>query len=193
MNKKLVVCSKYHMINFYDNYIWLCPICNKNFSTTNNNFNEDITKKLLENRINNQCRQNISLKNNILEISCEKNKNNLTNDQIIKTPEKLNKIEYRKQIFSCSKRISAGNKLELSNYKCIDNTQIIHTNNKSSENIFITLQESQKKINQIFNYKNEQNNPISNSKNDKFIKHSILTQLSSVKKHTNIKYPNDKT
>ena len=178
MNKKIVVCSKCHMINFYDNYIWLCPFCNKNFSSTNNNINEDITKKLLENRINNQCRRNISSKNNVFEISCEKNKNNLTNDEIIKTPEKLKKIEYRKQIFSCRKRISSGNKLELSNDKYIDNTKIIYTNNKSSENVFITLQESQKEISQIFNYKNEQNNPISNSKNDKYIKHKIITSLS---------------
>ena len=176
-DKKIVVCSKCHMITFYDNHIWLCPICNNKFTVKNNNTDENSSKKILENRITNRHKRNVSSKYNIFEISCGKNRNNSTNDQIIKTPEKKG-IKFRKQIFSCRKRITADNKLELSNDKILDNTQIICTNNKTSESAFITLQGSQEKNNKIFNYKNEQNNPISDLKNDKFAKHKILISLS---------------
>ena len=30
-NKKIVVCSKCHMLNFYFNHFWLCPICKKRY------------------------------------------------------------------------------------------------------------------------------------------------------------------
>jgi len=49
-NKKIVVCSKCHMLNYYYNHYWLCPICktryklkdyknNNEYSNTSNNNN----------------------------------------------------------------------------------------------------------------------------------------------------------
>ena len=176
-DKKIVVCSKCHMYSSYDSYTWFCPICNQKFIIPNKIINEDITKKIFENRISNRYRRNVSSINNVFEISCDKNKNNLSNDLIIRTPEKSD-TGLRKQIFSCRKRTSAGTKLELTNDKSIDNTQEIRISNKSSENVFITIQENQKVINKIFNYKNEQKNPVSSSKNEKFMNNKILISLS---------------
>ena len=42
-NKKIVVCSKCHMLNYYYNHYWLCPICKKRYKLKefiNNNNNE---------------------------------------------------------------------------------------------------------------------------------------------------------
>ena len=33
-NKKIVVCSKCHMLNYYYNHYWLCPICKKRYKLT---------------------------------------------------------------------------------------------------------------------------------------------------------------
>ena len=33
-NKKIVVCSKCHMLNYYYNHFWLCPICKKRYKLT---------------------------------------------------------------------------------------------------------------------------------------------------------------
>ena len=35
-NKKIVVCSKCHMLNYYYNHYWLCPICKKRYKLTEN-------------------------------------------------------------------------------------------------------------------------------------------------------------
>ena len=33
-NKNIIVCSKCHAVNFYDKFIWTCPLCKKRFRTT---------------------------------------------------------------------------------------------------------------------------------------------------------------
>ena len=46
-NKKIVVCSKCHMLNYYFNHYWMCPICKKKFRLNdyiNNNDNKNIDK-----------------------------------------------------------------------------------------------------------------------------------------------------
>ena len=40
-NKKIVICLKCNMVDFYDNHFWLCPICKKKFCLYNNNFNNN--------------------------------------------------------------------------------------------------------------------------------------------------------
>ena len=35
-NKKIVVCLKCNMINFYDNHFWMCPLCKNKFKLNNN-------------------------------------------------------------------------------------------------------------------------------------------------------------
>ena len=68
-NKKIVVCSKCHMLNYYYNHFWLCPICkkryklndynnsnNKNneYSNTSNNTNSGDTIESINNNNNNK-------------------------------------------------------------------------------------------------------------------------------------------
>ena len=40
-NKKIVVCSKCHMLNYYYNHFWLCPICKKRYKLTEYRNNHD--------------------------------------------------------------------------------------------------------------------------------------------------------
>ena len=56
--KKIVVCSKCHMLNYYSNHYWCCPICKKRFKVEHNN--EDVNnikhrsiKEFNNKRINN--------------------------------------------------------------------------------------------------------------------------------------------
>ena len=49
-NKKIVVCSKCHMLNYYYNHYWLCPICKKRYKLSNeysntSNNNNSISEK----------------------------------------------------------------------------------------------------------------------------------------------------
>jgi len=39
--KKIVVCSKCHMLNYYYNHFWLCPICKKRYKLTDYKNNKD--------------------------------------------------------------------------------------------------------------------------------------------------------
>ena len=43
-NQKIVVCLKCKMINFYNNHLWMCPLCKKKFNLYNNYENIDIQK-----------------------------------------------------------------------------------------------------------------------------------------------------
>ena len=40
-NKKIVVCSKCHMLNYYYNHYWLCPICKKRYKLTEHRSNKE--------------------------------------------------------------------------------------------------------------------------------------------------------
>ena len=56
--KKIVVCSKCHMLNFYFNHYWCCPICKKRFKLErnedfNNNIKHRSIKEFNRKRINN--------------------------------------------------------------------------------------------------------------------------------------------
>ena len=42
-NKKIVVCSKCHMLNYYYNHYWLCPICKKRYKLTDYKKNNEYT------------------------------------------------------------------------------------------------------------------------------------------------------
>ena len=44
-NNKIIVCSKCHAMNFYDKFIWTCPLCNKQFKSYKSAFNTILKKK----------------------------------------------------------------------------------------------------------------------------------------------------
>jgi hypothetical protein len=35
-NQKIVVCLKCSMLNFYNNHLWMCPLCKNKFKLVNN-------------------------------------------------------------------------------------------------------------------------------------------------------------
>ena len=53
-NKEVVVCSKCHGMNFYSQYSWLCPFCNKKIKNKNclgeNEYTENFNKKNKDNK-----------------------------------------------------------------------------------------------------------------------------------------------
>ena len=68
-NKKIVVCSKCHMLNYYYNHYWLCPICKKryklndykksnDYSNTSNNTNSISDKNNSHSNINSDTIEN---------------------------------------------------------------------------------------------------------------------------------------
>ena len=114
-DKKIVVCSKCHMINLYENQYWLCPICKVRFQVHNKNNisifdcpkDNEKSRQIYQNRetINNKeyyqkRRKNnlsIELKNTIFNM-CEKEKEKNEKDE---EKERISVIESKKKkIFS---------------------------------------------------------------------------------------------
>ncbi len=75
-NKKIVVCSKCHMLNYYENQYWLCPICKVRFhiEIKNNISNFDSPKNVPQSQQIYQDRETID-KNEIYQ---KRRKNNLS-------------------------------------------------------------------------------------------------------------------
>ena len=51
-NKKIVVCLKCNMLNFYDNHFWMCPICKNKYSLNNNNYENNLNLINKEDKLN---------------------------------------------------------------------------------------------------------------------------------------------
>ena len=148
-NKKIVVCSKCHMLNYYENQYWFCPICKIRFHfqiKDNNvscfdspkNIHLDVTqnKKIFEDK------ETIGKK----EVYHKKRKNNLS-------------IELKKHIFNlCEKEQDKNeNKNEADIEK--DRSSIIDLKKR---NVF-SVRHKQKKINFNNNYSNNCLNSNENS------------------------------
>jgi hypothetical protein len=78
-NKKIVVCSKCHMLNYYENQYWLCPLCKVRFHIQVKNKNNNISyfsssKNDTQNQQNYQDRETIDKK----EIYQKRRKNNIS-------------------------------------------------------------------------------------------------------------------
>ena len=97
-NKKIVVCSKCHMLNYYENQFWLCPVCKVRFHLKigNNNLNE----------INNERYQNMETISNNKEQKniYQKRRNNLNTS-----------IDLKKNIFDkCMQKDEEDNEMDKS-------------------------------------------------------------------------------
>ena len=88
-NNKIIVCSKCHAMNFYDKFIWTCPLCNKQFKSYKSAFNTIFKKKeyIVINNTSNSLspRRNLKFKEDFMSpINFEKSvttylsKNNIT-------------------------------------------------------------------------------------------------------------------
>ena len=134
-NKKIVVCSKCHMLNYYENQYWLCPICKIrfHFQIKNNNLScFDSPKNInIDNFKNNKIfedRETIDKK----EICQKRRKNNFS-------------IELKKTIFNLCEKEQEKNenqieteKIERSSIIDLKRKKIFSTRNKQYRKSFYT-------------------------------------------------------
>ena len=83
--KEIIVCSKCHAINFFDKFIWICPLCHKRFR---NNKSSSWEKFIKKEENNNNILFNSMRKTE--QISC--NYNNILNNQILRSSSGGNRI-----------------------------------------------------------------------------------------------------
>ena len=131
-NKKIVVCSKCHMLNNYESQFWLCPICKVRFQIQikNNISILDSSKLEGQNQQIYQDKETIGKR----EIYKKRKKNNLS-------------IELKKTIFNLCEKEKEKNEIEKDNIR----SSIIDTKNKK---IFSTRNRPKKINNYNNNYYN---------------------------------------
>ena len=176
--KKIVVCSKCHMLNFYENQYWLCPICKVRFHIQiKNNISlfDSISNKLKNQQIY-QDRETINKR----EIYQKKRKNNLSielkqNFEKKESEKEIGKsfiIESkRKKIFSTRNKFKKNNVFNNNLVNINDLSHIIFSNYKIKDNNrkemdlrFKTIQDNKENCNEketkvnMTNYKNNENN-----------------------------------
>ena len=112
-NKSIVVCAKCHAVNYYEKFVWICPICNIKFYYNGKKYKKDITNikstktfyslekyKNLNNNINEINKAQRNLSSNIrLYIHKFNDKNKMT----LENNDYNNKI-YNKNTFDNSKK-----------------------------------------------------------------------------------------
>ena len=129
-NKKIVVCLKCNMLNYYDNHFWMCPICKNKFNTNNNyeyNFKENINyeKKNFYKTEKYSQKYKTYIKNN----NEFKNPKNIFNKKYINNEEPKNNINnYDEENLPIKKYKSGNNNLSSSNY--FNNSNDENINNK---------------------------------------------------------------
>ena len=189
--KKIVVCSKCHMLNFYEYHFWLCPICHERFRINSNGIKE---KKVIRKRDTNETKDsshNYSQNNNnnsYKENSFE-NKNNhklFYNKQIHKSEKKLMNYNYTNQNEEVFENIKNNNNINY-NHPKRENSQNFRSkkfeDDSNSENEKKDILKSTNYLRKEV-YENDSNN--SSNQNDKRIQsnlyHNIIKSATPVKK-----------
>ena len=85
-NKKIVVCSKCHMLNYYFNHYWLCPICKKRYKLSREYLNTSNNNNIISDK-NNNSHSNINID------TIENNNNKIKQKSINQFPKKKEIIE----------------------------------------------------------------------------------------------------
>ena len=213
-NKKIIVCSKCHMLNYYENQFWLCPVCKIRFhiQIKNHNFkNEELSnekyqnmetinnikeeKKELYKKRKNNLNLSIEIKQNIFDICRNNEDNNLDKSAIIDINSR------KKKIFSVRNKQKKMNFCN-SYYRYNDND--ISDNNEHSHIIYSNFKRNENKRNKeikdsklmMTNYKESNNeskdnkiiNNLFNRSNNKLI-NEISRNISSNIKNIKLAYP----
>ena len=79
-NKKIVVCSKCHMLNYYYNHFWLCPICKKRYKLNDYKKNNEYSNT--SNTTNSISEKNNNSHSNINADTIESNNNKIKQKSI---------------------------------------------------------------------------------------------------------------
>ena len=198
-NKEVIVCNKCHGMNFYSQYSWFCPFCNKklkrkNFVSSNkgnanfynkNNLTYDKNVFSFDNEKSNKNIQSNN-KNNINIY----NKNNFFRNSFVPTINKLkqeikqyNSLENKEKKFDLS---NEKNCASCSNRNSVFSIKNLYLKNDSKEKY------DKKENNQSFNEKNKNNNSLEKTlkrkstlfeilrkRNDKTLPSSSLDQKDS--------------
>ena len=187
--KKIVVCSKCHMLNFYEYHFWLCPICHERFRINSNGIKE---KKVIRKRDTNETKDS----------SHNYSQNNNTNSYKENSFENKNnhKLRYNKQIHNSEKKLMNYNYTNQNEEKFVS-----FKNNNNINNNFLKRESSQnfrsKKFEDESNSENENsenlkstnylrkvyeddsdNSSKNNKKNQSNLYHNIIKSASPVKK-----------
>ena len=164
--KKIVVCSKCHMLNFYDCHSWMCPLCKERFRLRDNKKKNTVKKKqigsLVNKLINKKEKNKIRSESKNNDTSAENRENKRKNSQIIRYDKE--NIEFYDD--------EEGNKKN-NNIKYIKNSNFKDALRKNSledyrnkkENSSCKVLKHKKNINNDFSIKNEEDN--NNNKNKK--------------------------
>ena len=197
--KKIVVCSKCHMLNFYEYHFWLCPICHERFRINSNGIKE---KKVIRKRDTNETKDsshNYSQNNNnnsYKENSFENKSNHkLFYKQIHKSEKKLMNYNYTNQNEEIFEKIKNNNNINY-NHPKRENSQNFRSkkfeddsNSESEKNNILKSTNYLRKV-----YENDSNN--SSNQNDKKIQsnlyHNIIKSATPVKKAYRRYSPNSK-
>ena len=196
-NKKIIVCSKCHMLNNYEKQFWLCPICKVRFhiQVKNNDINElshekyqnmetisNNTKEIKEIYKKRKSNLNLSIdiKKDIFNICRQKdeeNNSNLDKSGIIEINPRKKKIfsvrNNQKKINFCKSYYQYNNKeLQENN----EHSHIIYSNFKRNENNKISKEIKEQKF-IMTNYKESNNNKIISQ-----ISRNVSSNIKNIKK-----------
>jgi len=196
-NKKIIVCSKCHMLNNYDNQFWLCPLCKVRFHIqvknniknensneifqnmeTINNYNSKEEKKEVYHKRRNNLNLSIEIKKDIFNICKQKDENSNDTDKSL-----IENNLRKKKIFSV--RNTHQKKMSFyKSYYCNNNKATVdQDNNEHSHIIYSNFKrnENNKKIKEIkeskfimTNYK--QNDADNNDDNSKIVNINLFNK-----------------
>ena len=180
-NKKIVVCSKCHMLNYYYNHYWLCPICktryklkdyknNNEYSNTSNNNNSISDKNNSNSNIDTIDSNNRNKQKSINEFTKKKTLIDETSPELKSSsmsifPSKGKKRSIQASLinkFGLQKLVS---KEELINsYKTNENENDNETKNTDNEDININIDEKypSRKYSKNLYYSNKNSKKIKN-------------------------------
>ena len=157
-NKKIIVCSKCHMLNNYDNQFWLCPLCkvrfhiqikNTNIKNENsnekfqnmetiNNYNNKEEKKEIYRKRRNNLNLSIEIKKDIFNICQQKDENNNDTDksfiELNSRKKKVFSVRNNQKKMNFYKSYYCHNNKDIQDQDNNEHSHIIYSNFKRNEN-----------------------------------------------------------
>ncbi len=185
--KRIVVCGKCHMMNYYDNYMWMCPKCKVRFSLNKNNKNENninnnnnINKNINNNNYNNNNINN-NINKNINNNNINYNNNNNNNNENELSKEKEEYI-FNRKAFAYQKKINKIPRMNTSYGEIKRELNLANINQlKNLDGLF----QNQPRLivrNRGISLSNFQNSKLNNSnrENEKMERNRILSDLQEI-------------
>ena len=181
-DREIIVCGLCHAVNFYDKFIWTCPLCNSRFNyhgKKHRNENENNKNLILKNN------SKVNIKNGSFQNYNSENKTtqeNKPNKEINHSSISNNKRQMHRQNLSNNIKIFTTN--DDNNNLGIEEKKIIYENNLSIPSIEACNTIDLNKNNSLI--KNDDENY--NLKNPIYINHNIIPKPKYSKKKRKVRY-----